>query len=155
MKPESAIACSPPAIGISYNSVQRTLTLHPSPEHFLKSTTLDLKPDWHFERDGQRQHYTIQAWQQGQMVGRAHGWFEPDSAFVIDKIEIDRRHRSRGYGSEMISALRSKARSVRCTEFVFSRVMPDNVRAIGLYQSLGAKAIETTTHAFDFRLSPP
>ena len=89
------------------------------------------------------------------MVGRAHGWFEPDSAFVIDKIEIDRRHRSRGYGSEMISALRSKARSVRCKEFVFRRVMPDNLRAIGLYQSLGAKAFETTTHAFDYRLSPP
>lgn len=89
------------------------------------------------------------------MVGRAHGWFEPDCAFVIDKIEISKRHRSRGYGSTLISALRSKARSVRCTEFVFSRVMPDNVRAIGLYQSLGAKAIETKTHALDFSLSPP
>ena len=89
------------------------------------------------------------------MVGRAHGWFEPDSAFVIDKIEIDGRYRLRGYGLEMISALRSKARSVRCKEFVFRRVMPDNLRAIGLYQSLGAKPIETQTHAFDFRLSPP
>lgn len=129
--------------------------LKPPLEHLLKSVTLELKPDWHFELDGKRQHYTIQAWQQGKMVGRAHGWFEPDSAFVIDKIEISKRHRSRGYGSTLISALRSKARAVRCKEFVFSRVMPDNVRAIGLYQSLGAKAVETTTHALDFSLSPP
>jgi ribosomal protein S18 acetylase RimI-like enzyme len=143
----------PPALRIIVPSALQPP--HPSREHFLKSETLELKPDWHFERDGQRQHYTIQAWQQGQMVGRAHGWFEPDSAFVIDKIEIDRRHRSRGYGSTLISALRSKARALRCKEFVFSRVMPDNVRAIGLYQSLGAKAFETTTHAFDYRLSPP
>ena len=116
---------------------------------------MDLKPNWDFERDGARHHYTIQAWQQGKIVGRAHGWFEPDHAFVIDKIEISVRHRSRGYGSEMISALRNKARALRCKDFLFSRVMPDNLRAIGLYQSLGAEAIETTTHAFDYRLSPP
>lgn len=74
---------------------------------------------------------------------------------MIDKIEISERHRSRGYGSEMISALRNKARTLRCKDFLFSRVMPDNIRAIGLYRSLGAKAIPTTSQAFDYHLSPP
>ncbi len=89
------------------------------------------------------------------MIGRAHGWFEPTSDFVIDKIEMSSRHRSRGYGSQLIDELRRKARSVDCKDFVFRGVLPSNVRAIGLYESLGASAVKVSSNMYDFVISPP
>ncbi len=89
------------------------------------------------------------------MIGQAHGWFEPNSDFVIDKIEMSGRHRSRGHGSSLIRELRKKAQSVGCQNFVFRGVISNNVRAIELYKSMGASGIQVSKHLYDYIISPP
>lgn len=121
----------------------------------LKAEPLDIKADWLYETVGPRQHYTIQAWQNKKMIGRAHGWFEPGAEFVVDKIEINPPHRSKGYGSLLIEALRNKARTAHCSGFVFRRVASHNLRAIELYESLGATAVPVSSGGYDFIISPP
>ncbi len=121
----------------------------------LLAEPVDLRPDWSYETSGRRQHYTIQALQEGRVIGRAHGSFEPNSDFVIDKIEMLSKHRSRGYGTLMIDEMRRKARALRCTDFVFRGVMSSNVRAIGLYESMGALPVHAVDDLYDFVISPP
>ena len=121
----------------------------------LKAKPLDIKADWLFDEVGEQKHYTIQAWQDGRIIGRAHGWFEPRSEFVIEKIEIGHRYRSKGYGSVLIRALRQKARSLHCKDFVFRSVRANNHRAIVLYESMGAAAQEESHGPVDFVIAPP
>ena len=59
---------------------------------------------------------------------------------MLEKIEIDSRQRSRGYGSTVIERLRQKARDEGCRELVINNVRASNLRAISLYEALGAKA---------------
>ena len=80
----------------------------------MKATPLQWKTDWCFEQSQQRRHYVIEPWLDGRRVGRAHGWFESGERFVLEKIEIDSRQRSRGYGSTVIERLRQKARDEGC-----------------------------------------
>jgi ribosomal protein S18 acetylase RimI-like enzyme len=123
------------------------IALNPDPLH--------LTADWQYGQDGPRQHYTIQAWLGRQLAGRAHGWFEPGGRFVLEKVEMDPRHRSKGYGSALIAALRAKARESGCTEFVFGGVREANAGAIGLYESMGAHGIPKSDGLLDFVIAPP
>ena len=97
----------------------------------------------------------MEAWIGDELVGRAHGWFEPGGQFVVVKIELDRAHRSRGYGSAVIEQLRAKAREKDCRELVFQGVRAANKRAIKLYESLGAVAVPTSDQLRSFVLAPP
>jgi ribosomal protein S18 acetylase RimI-like enzyme len=116
---------------------------------------LRLTPDWQYEQHGARHHYTIQGRLGRQVAGRAHGWFEPGGRFVVEKIEFDPRHRSKGYGTAMIETLRTKARESGCTEFVFGGVREANALAIKLYRSMGAHAVPKSDGLLDFVIAPP
>lgn len=116
---------------------------------------LQLRANWQFEESEQRQHYVIEAWLDGRLAGRAHGWFERGAQFVLEKIEVDRSHRSRGYGTAVIEQLRAKAREKDCREFVIKGVRANNLRAIRLYESLGAVPVRTSEQLFAFVISPP
>ncbi|KAF1725043.1 hypothetical protein CSC76_12760 [Pseudoxanthomonas mexicana] len=121
----------------------------------LKATPLQWKTDWCFEQSQQRRHYVIEPWLDGRRVGRAHGWFESGERFVLEKIEIDSRQRSRGYGSTVIERLRQKARDEGCRELVINNVRASNHRAISLYEALGAKAVPLSSSLCAFAISPP
>jgi GNAT superfamily N-acetyltransferase len=122
----------------------------PLQEFPLKASPLHLKADWHYERSGERQHYVVQAWVKNRLGGRAHGWFQPGSQFVLEKIEITRPHRSKGYGTVVLEELRAKARQCGCSELVFQGVRADNSGAIKLYKSLGASPVPTSGNLCDF-----
>jgi GNAT superfamily N-acetyltransferase len=124
-------------------------------EILLSAVPLRLKPDWAYELDGCRRHYTIQAWLGRELAGRAHGWFQPGGRFLVEKIEIERRHRSKGHGSAVIEALRIKARESGCTEFVFGGVREANSLAIRLYESMGARPVPKSDGLLDFVISRP
>lgn len=74
---------------------------------------------------------------------------------MLEKIEIDARQRSRGYGTAVIEQLREKARENGCTEFVIQGVRSANRRAIALYEAMGATAVHTSAHLYSFVISPP
>ncbi|GAB6197073.1 GNAT family N-acetyltransferase [Lysobacter xanthus] len=116
---------------------------------------LDLKPDWSFEVHGERRHYLVEARLSGRCIGRAYGWYETGGRFVLEKIELDPEHRSRGYGSTVIAALRAQARDAGCTELVFKGVRSANAGAIRLYESLGAVGTPTSDDLRSFVLTPP
>lgn len=116
---------------------------------------LRLKADWSYEIHGPRRHYTIQARLGKALVGRAHGWFEDGGRFLLEKVEMDARHRSKGYGTALIEALRAKARESGCTEFVFGGVRNANTRAIRLYESMGARRVHKADDLLDFVIAPP
>lgn len=116
---------------------------------------LHLEADWRFEESGQRRHYVIEAMLDGVLAGRAYGWFEPGGQFVLEKIEVERAQRSKGYGTRVIEQLRAKAREKDCREFVIKGVRASNVRAIRLYESLGAKGVPTSAHLLSFVIAPP
>ena len=71
------------------------------------------------------------------------------------KIELDRAHRSQGYGTALIDLLRVKAREKQCRELVFQGVRAANKRAIKLYESLGAVAARTSDDLYQFVIAPP
>lgn len=121
----------------------------------MKTSHLQLKADWRFEESEQRRHYLVEPWLDGRRVGRAHGWFEPGGQFVLEKIEIDSRQRSRGYGSTVIEQLRQKARDKGCRELVINNVRASNHRAISLYEAMGAKAGPVSEALCAFVISPP
>lgn len=121
----------------------------------MKAKQLHLKTDWRFEQSEQRRHYVVEPWLDGCRVGRAHGWFEPGERFVLEKIEIDSKQRSRGYGTTVIEKLRQKARDKGCRELVISNVRSCNHRAIALYEAIGAKAVPTSESHYAFVISPP
>ena len=102
-----------------------------------------------------RQHYTIQAWLGRELVGRAHGWFEPGARFMLEKVELAPRHRSKGHGTALIEVLRAKARESGCTEFVFHGVRAANHGAIRLYESMGARGVPKSDELLDFVITPP
>ena len=116
---------------------------------------LRLKADWSYALEGPRHHYTMQAWLGRDLAGRAHGWFEPGGRFLLEKIELDRRHRSKGHGTTLIEALRAQARESGCTEFVFGGVREANGRAIRLYESMGARGVPKSDGLLDFVITPP
>lgn len=137
-----------------------TLPMRPAatpPESLLNTAPpqLRLKANWSYGQHGARQHYTIQAWLGKELAGRAHGWFEPGGRFLLEKVEMERRHRSKGYGSAVIEALRAKARECGCTEFVFGGVREANLLAIKLYESMGACARPKSDGLLDFVIAPP
>lgn len=121
----------------------------------MTNNQLHLNANWRYEESGRRQHYVIEAWLGGQRSGRAHGWFEEGRQFVLEKIEMDRSQRSRGYGTAMIEQLRAKAREKRCEAFVIQGVRAANRRAIKLYESLGAKAQQSDSGLCAYVISPP
>jgi GNAT superfamily N-acetyltransferase len=121
----------------------------------LKTGSFRLKADWHYEKSGERQHYVIEAWIENELGGRAHGWFQPGSRFVLEKIEMTRPHRSKGYGTFLIQELRAKARENGCVELVIQGVRATNRRAIKLYTSLGASSVVTSDDLREFVISPP
>ena len=121
----------------------------------MKANDLQMKTDWRFEESEQRRHYVIEPWLDGRRVGRAHGWFEPGESFVLEKIEIDSRQRSRGYGSTVIEQLRQKAREKACRELVINNVRSSNHRAIALYEAMGAKAVPLSASLCAFVITPP
>ena len=116
---------------------------------------LVLKPDWHYEQHGLRQYYVVEAWLGAELAGRAHGWFEPGGRFLLDKVELESRHRSKGHGTAMIEALRAKARDSGCTEFVFGGVRVANAGAIRLYESMGAQPRPKSEGLLDYVIAPP
>ena len=121
----------------------------------LKPTPLRLKSNWHYEVTANRQHYVVEAWVGNERGGRAHGWFEPGARFVLEKIEMTRPHRSKGYGTFLIEELRAKARENGCTELVIQGVVATNRRAIRLYESLGATGTPASEELRAFVFSPP
>lgn len=121
----------------------------------LKTSQLHLEADWRFEETGQRRHYVIEAIVDGKLAGRAYGWFEPGERFVLEKIEVERAQRSKGYGTRVIQQLRAKAREKGCREFVIQGVRPSNVRAVRLYESMGAQAVQSSAHLLAFVIAPP
>ena len=114
-----------------------------------------MKADWHYELSGARQHYVLEAMVERAVGGRAYGWFQADSRFVLEKIEVTAALRSKGYGTLLIDELRSKAREMGCTGLVIQGVRAGNRRAIKLYESLGAVAQPATDGLCDFVFSPP
>ncbi|GGZ52823.1 hypothetical protein GCM10008101_02420 [Lysobacter xinjiangensis] len=123
--------------------------------HPLKANVLQLKADWQYEESEHRQHYVIEAWLDGELAGRAYGWFQPGAEFVLEKIEVDRAQRSRGYGTAVIEQLRAKAREKGCREFVIKGVRAANTRAIRLYESMGAQPVRTSDTLISFVIAPP
>lgn len=121
----------------------------------MTHSELHLSANWRYEESGERQHYVIEAWLGGQRRGRAHGWFENGRRFVLEKIEMDRSQRSKGYGTAVIEQLRAKAREKGCQEFVIQGVRSANRRAIKLYESLGAKPLQTDAGVYTYVISPP
>ncbi|TCZ78545.1 N-acetyltransferase [Lysobacter sp. N42] len=121
----------------------------------MKSKPLQVSASWRYEESGERQHYLIEIWLGGHRAGRAHGWFERRGPFVLEKIELERAQRSKGYGSAVIEQLRAKAREKECPEFIIRGARANNLRAIKLYESLGARPVETALRLFDFVISPP
>ena len=121
----------------------------------LKPRPFHVNADWHYEADGLRQHYLLEACVGGRVRGRAHGWFAPGQQLVLEKIEIDGTHRSQGYGSALIETLRAKARDVACSELVIRNVRASNTGAIRLYEALGAVASAGADDMVSFVLSPP
>ena len=120
-----------------------------------KPGALKLEADWHYEQSGRRNHYVVEAWVDGAFAGRAYGWFEPGVRFVVVKIELDRAHRSRGYGTALIRKLRAQARRKQCRKLVFQGVRAGNTRAIKLYESLGAVGRRTSDELYAFVIAPP
>lgn len=127
------------------------ITFHPRKEPNL----LTLKADWNYAVSGNRRHYLVKAIHRNRVIGRAHGWFSPNSLFVLQKIELSSRHRSNGYGTSIIEELREKARNQGCSSFVFSDVQRKNVRAIRLYESLSATPTTGSAESCEFVLTPP
>ena len=121
----------------------------------LKKGLLQLKANWHYERSEERRHYVIEAWVENELGGRAHGWFEPGARFVLEKIEMTRPHRSKGYGTFLIEQLRTKAREHGCAELVIQGVLATNRRAIKLYTSLGANCVPTSEELRECVIAPP
>lgn len=103
------------------------------------SSTLRLRADWDYDCAGGRRHYLLRAFDKGRVVGIAHGWYASGSSFVLQKIEFNPSHRSRGHGSWLIEVMRHQARRHGCRDFVFAGVRQDNVGAIRLYESLNAQ----------------
>lgn len=121
----------------------------------VNAIRLQLKARWDLERVGERRHYVVEAWLDDAFAGRAHGWFEPGAEFVLEKIEVEPAQRSRGYGSTLIDGLRAKAREAGCREFVIKGVRARNRGAIRLYESMGARAVRTSSDLYAFVISPP
>lgn len=97
----------------------------------------------------------LEPWLAGERVGRAYGWFEPGGSFVLEKIEVDRAQRSKGYGSAVLAQLRAKARERGCREFVIKGVRTTNRRAIALYESLGAVPGPASAGLVTYVIAPP
>ncbi len=88
-------------------------------------------------------------------IGEATCYFQPGKPFTVETVKIDPTHRSKGYGSQMIEALRSEARKNSCTVFVFHGVDDKNHKAVALYKRLGAVAGSATAGKTDYEISPP
>jgi ribosomal protein S18 acetylase RimI-like enzyme len=149
--------CIRRAGGRTYNEGSTARRRNASPAHgaALDTPPLRLKADWQYAQQGARQHYTIQARIGSVLAGRAHGWFEPGGRFVLEKVEMAPRYRSKGHGSALIEALREKARASGCTEFVFHGVREANAGAIRLYEAMGARGVATSDGLMDFVITPP
>ena len=116
---------------------------------------LELDTNWHYAQSDGRQHYLLKAKHGRRVIGRAHGWFAPNASFVLEKIELDQRHRSKGFGTSMIACLRAQARHQHCTRFVFAGVMRNNAGAIRLYESMDAVVNILSDERCEYILSPP
>jgi len=121
----------------------------------LNVPSLRLKANWNYDAFGNRQYYTLQAFVGRERVAHAHGWFETAGRFAVEKIETSPRHRSLGYGSTMVEAMRVHARECGCLEFAFQGVRRENLRAIRLYESLGARTAPGAGDLLDFVIAPP
>lgn len=119
------------------------------------ATQLRVQSDWRYEVVGARQHYVIEGWLGDALAGRAYGWFEPGSRFMLEKIEIDDRYRSMGYGSLLMEALRTHARESGCVAFDIGGVRAANTRAISWYESMGALPTESSGALRSFVIAPP
>lgn len=117
--------------------------------------TFLLQPDWRYGLSGSRQHYLIEALLDGRVIGRAFGWYERSGQFVLEKIELDPAHRSKGYGTRVLEQLRAQARKEQCTELLIKGVRTDNQGAIRLYASLGAVRVPASAGLYCFVISPP
>ncbi len=109
-----------------------------------------IQANWDYARSGQQRHYLLKARLGRRVIGRAHGWFCPDAAFVLQKIELLKAHRGRGHGTSLINCMRAQARDHRCTSFRFADVLWCNTAAIRLYRSMDAVAADGDEHATDF-----
>lgn len=116
---------------------------------------LKLDANWNYEQSDSRHHYLLKAKLGRHVIGRAHGWFSPSDSFVLEKIELDPRHRSQGFGTVMIEALREQARAQNCLHFIFAGVMRENSGAIRLYESMGAVAGPFEHGSCALVLTPP
>ncbi len=121
----------------------------------LELQLLTLKADWNYAISDNRRHYLVKAIHRNRIIGRAHGWFSPNSLFVLEKIELNQQYRSRGYGTSIIQELREEARNQSCSSFIFSGVQRNNIRAIRLYESLNATPADSSAEVCEFVLTPP
>jgi ribosomal protein S18 acetylase RimI-like enzyme len=113
-----------------------------------------IRANWDYARCGAQHHYLLQAVAGRRVIGRAHGWFCPNAAFVLQKIELVKTHRRRGHGTSLINCLRAQARHHGCTSFRFSGVRRDNADAIRLYQSMDAVAADGDEYCVDYVIAP-
>lgn len=114
-----------------------------------------LEANWCLDTDGDRRHYLLEARTDGVRIGLAHGWFAPGDRLILEKIEVDRRLRSKGCGTALIECLRAKARDEACDRLVIRGVRAANHRAIRLYESLGARRQQGSGDLQDYVLAPP
>lgn len=115
---------------------------------------LTIRANWDYARSGQQRHYLLKAVADRRVIGRAHGWFCPNAAFVLQKIELVTAHRRRGHGTSLIHCLRAQARHHGCTSFRFAGVRRDNLGAIRLYRSMDAVECDGDDALADFVISP-
>ena len=121
----------------------------------LPADALKLDARWDYAVADGRNHYLVKAKLGRQIIGRAHGWYTPGAEFVLEKIELDARHRSKGFGTEIIDYLRAHARTQQCTHFVFAGVMRANAGAIRLYESMQAVAGPLKDDGRAYTITPP
>lgn len=97
----------------------------------------------------------LDAFLRGKKVGSATFWAANGQVFNLDRIDVFNEARGKGYGTKMLQHLIHEARELKCTKFVFQGVDNSNMRAISLYQRLGAQrgaSRGTTKH--DYEITP-
>ncbi|WFC64269.1 GNAT family N-acetyltransferase [Pseudomonas sp. REST10] len=99
-------------------------------------------------------YYELRAFLGGVLIAESHGHILPEE-FRVTKIQVYAIYRGEGYGRKICNRLIEEARSAGCQRFVFEGVDLENLAAVGLYNSLGAKPVKSKTYPSrkDFLLS--
>jgi GNAT superfamily N-acetyltransferase len=77
---------------------------------------------WPPKGDPNPNHFVATAFLGKTKIGEAHGNFQKNGPFTVDRLDIFGDHRGKEYGSYVIEELRAKARRRKCSEFCFTGV---------------------------------